>query len=126
LLVNLQREFTNLTTSVPSLQLLCKLTNTVTSTALTPEMDLSMCTHFMHPSMLWHEPRLTNKCAWSWGLYGINPAIALQNMTMQLTDARPSNIWFIQTALLWFVTPCRVTDGCQCYGGTHCLHLRGL
>ena len=26
----------------------------------------------------------------------------------------------------WFMTPCRVTGGCQCYGGTHCPHLRGL
>jgi len=39
---------------------------------------------------------------------------------------RPSTSWFIQTAVFWFVTPCRVTNGCQCYGGTHCLHLRGL
>jgi len=76
--------------------------------------------------MLWHEPRLANTCTWSWGLYGINPAIALQNMTMLLTDVRPSTSWFIQTALVWFVTPCRVIDGCQYYGGTHCLHVRGL
>jgi hypothetical protein len=67
-----------------------------------------------HSPYLWHEPRLANvTCAWSWRLYGINPAILLQNMIMQLTDVTASTSWF------------RVISGYQCYAETHCLHLQG-
>jgi hypothetical protein len=47
-------------------------------------------------------------------------------MTLQLTDVRPSTSWFIQMAIFGFVTLCTVTVGCQYYGGTCCLQIRGL
>jgi len=62
-------------TSVTQLQQLHKQRKTGTSTTLQKHTDL--CAHdFPHSPYFWHRSRLTNIInAWSWRLFGINPAI---------------------------------------------------